>query len=195
MKKRNEVSHYEEIKQYIETQMKSNLFAENINQIKMFWRIGELSSNLIEIVNTEENVSKNLIDFAYSIPPLNLDIFCLITDGVHFELLILEIKKRKSVGLKEWSQLVGYCIVSEAKYGLLINIDGEVSNRLNHLLQQNKSLSHISRIIDKRTTNSDLGLMNWNPVTHNFEYSNMGVIYSISKLTEEIINDFNLSSD
>ena len=39
------------------------------------------------------------------------------TDGIKFELLILEVKLMNSAGLKEWSQLVGYCLVSGAKYG------------------------------------------------------------------------------
>lgn len=57
------------------------------------------------------------MEYANKVQPLDLDVFALITDGHTFEIAILEVKLMKSVGLKEWSQLIGYCLVSMPNMG------------------------------------------------------------------------------
>lgn len=120
---RNEISYYSEIQEFIETQLKSNFLVSNHRNLYVYWGIGELKSNLYRIIKEHPAECSCALQFAKRIPPLSLDIFALVTDGNKFELLILEIKLVKSAGLREWSQLVGYCLVSGAKYGLLVNID------------------------------------------------------------------------
>ena len=114
----------------------------------------------------------------------------MITDGEKFELLVLEIKLVKSAGLSEWSQLVGYCLVSGAKYGLLLNIDNGGSSRLHHLLQTERHISNIKTTIGEEQQEHLLGFMQWNSLTHNFEYSNLGAIKSISNLSNQIALGF-----
>ena len=58
----------------------------------------------------------------------------VVTNGKKFEIVILEIKLRETVGLNQWSQLIGYNLVSNAKYGLLININAGASERLKRIL-------------------------------------------------------------
>lgn len=87
--------------------------------------------------------------------------------------------------------MIGYNLVSDAKYGLLINIDAGASERLTRILSFDEDAS---RIIRKRKNGTMvehlLGFMQWNSVTQNFEYSNMGQISSLSSLSSILIEQF-----
>lgn len=187
---RNEVSYYPEIQQFIETQLKSNFKARHSQELDMFWGIGELKTNLQRIIRANPEKCACANDFALRVPPLNLDIFALITNGVRYELLILEVKLMNSAGLKEWSQLVGYCLVSGAKYGLLVNIDNGASPRLAQILSTEEHLSHIETIVRDNKHEHCLGFMQWDSLTQNFEYSNLGAICSISDLSNQLASEF-----
>jgi len=191
MVKRNEVSYYPEIKEFIEAQIKSNFSASNRRELYVFWGIGELKANLQQIIAKHPAECSCASDFADNVPPLNLDIFALITDGTKFELLILEIKLVKSAGLGEWSQLVGYCLVSGAKYGLLVNIDNGCSSRLSQMLSTERHISNIQTTVNGEPREHLLGFMKWNSVTQNFEYKNSGFIKSLSDLSDRISREFN----
>lgn len=188
--RRNEVSYYPEIQRFIEAQLKSNFRARNNRELEVFWGIGELKTNLQRIINENPEKCACARDFAQRTPPLNLDIFALITDGTKFELLILEVKLMNSVGLKEWSQLVGYCLVSGSKYGLLLNIDNGASPRLAQILSTEEHLSYIKTIANDTSQNHCLGFMEWDSLTQNFEYSNLGFIKSLSDLSNKLAIDF-----
>lgn len=189
-RERNEISYYPEIQAFIEEQLKSNFLFYHHKEISIFWGIGELKSNLQKIISLHPVKCECVSSFAAIVPPLNLDIFALITDGIKFEILILEIKLMNSVGLKEWSQLVGYCLVSRAKYGLLVNIDNGPSERLAHILTSEDSLSNILTVIDGKQYAHHLGFMEWDSLTQNFEYSNLGMIKSLSDLSRQLANEF-----
>ncbi len=188
--KGNEVSYYPEIQRFIEAQLKSNFLAQCHRELDVFWGIGELKTNLQRIINANPEKCGCAAAFAQRVPPLNLDIFALITDGNKFELLILEVKLMNSAGLKEWSQLVGYCLVSGAKYGLLINIDNGSSPRLSQILSTEDHLSHIRTLVNGRSHEHCLGFMQWDSLTQNFEYSNLGMIKSLSELSEHLAREF-----
>jgi hypothetical protein len=124
-------------------------------------------------------------------PPLNVDIFAVITNGKKYELLILEVKLLKSVGLSQWSQLIGYCMVSDCRYGLLININNGASDRLTELLRQNTDVSKIIRLKENNDRiETHLGFMQWNSITKNFEYSGLGQLESLSFISNAIIKQF-----
>lgn len=188
--RRNEISYYPEIQLFIEAQLKSNFRAQHRRELEVFWGIGELKTNLQRIINSNPEKCSCAINFAQRVPPLNLDIFALITDGEKFEILILEVKLMNSAGLKEWSQLVGYCLVSGAKYGLLVNINNGASSRLSQILSTEEHLSHINTLIDNDIKEHCLGFMQWDSVTQNFEYSNLGLIKSLSELSLQLANEF-----
>lgn len=192
--KRNEISHYGEIQEFIEMQLKSNFCTNLHNELEVFWGIGELKTNLQRIITKNPRKCRCVSSFARRVLPLNLDIFALVTDGEHFELLILEVKLMNSVGLKEWSQLVGYCFVSGAKYGLLLNIDNGASERLSEILLMEKHLSFIETIVNGNRHEHRLGFMKWDSLTRNFEYSNLGKIKSLSDLSKQIMDEFNKSA-
>lgn len=187
---RNEVSYYPEIQRFIEEQLKSNFRIKSQRELYVHWGIGELKTNLQRIISSHPDECECARSFANRVPPLNLDIFALITDGTHFELLILEVKLLHGAGLKEWSQLVGYCLVSGAKYGLLVNIENGGSPRLNQILSSEHHLSHIETIVNETQRSHYLGLMTWDSMTQNFEYSNLGAVKSLSDLSEQISAEF-----
>ena len=188
--RRNEVSYYPEIQEYIEAQLKSNFRAQQRRELEVFWGIGELKTNLQRIINANPEKCGCVSNFAQRVPPLNLDIFALITDGEKFEILILEVKLMNSAGLKEWSQLVGYCLVSGAKYGLLVNIDNGSSPRLSQILSTEEHLSHIKTMVGDSIIEHCLGFMQWDSLTHSFEYSNLGWVKSLSDLSEQLAKEF-----
>ena len=187
---RNEVSYYPEIQNFIEAQIKSNFQVKCHKELSVFWGIGELKTNLQRIISENPEKCICVKKFAQNVPPLNLDIFALITDGMQFEILILEIKLMNSVGLKEWSQLVGYCLVSGAKYGLLVNIDNGASPRLSHILSAENHISDIQTIVDGVNQEHCLGFMQWDSLTLSFEYSNLGMIKSLSELSKHLADEF-----
>ncbi len=189
--KKNEISYYPEIMMFVETQLLSNLRAEGITEVCIFWKSGELTSKIRELICEFPDKCMCLDEYSRNTPPLNLDIFCVVTDGIKFEIVILEIKLRESVGLNQWSQLLGYNLVSDAKYGLLISIDAGASDRLTRILTMD---ADSSRIVRKKENGTEiehlLGFMRWNTVTKNFEYSNLGQISSLSSLSSALIAQF-----
>lgn len=189
-KKRNEVSYYPEIQKFIEEQIKSNFLAKNHRELYVFWGIGELRSNLQRFITENPKVCQCVKSFANNVPPLNLDIFALVTDGNKFQILILEVKLMDAAGLKEWSQLVGYCLVSGAKYGLLINIDNGASTRLASILSTEKHLSHIKTVVGNDVHEHCLGFMQWDSLAKCFDYSNLGLVKSLSDLSVRIADEF-----
>lgn len=188
---RNEISYYPEIKQFIEEQLKSNFSVGSEHPLNVYWGIGELKTNLSRILAEHPVECACAREFAHRVPPLSLDIFALITNGVKFELLILEVKLVKNAGLKELSQLIGYCLVSGARYGLLVNIDNGGSPRLKQILSTEHHLSHINTIVDNEQREHFLGFMEWDSLTHSFDYSNLGTIKSLSDLSDRLRAKFN----
>jgi hypothetical protein len=190
MADKNEVSYYPEITRFIEMQLQSNLRTKNKKNIHIYWKIGEMKSKMEELIVENPADCNCLKDFARRMPSLNVDIFAVITNGAKFELLILEVKFRKSAGLAQWSQLIGYCMVTDCKYGLLVNIDGGASDRLVELLRQNTDVSKIVRLKDNNQIETLLGFMEWNSITKNFEYSGLGQLCSLSSISDELIKQF-----
>ena len=186
-----EISYYPEITKFIEMQLQSNFRAQNIDNIHIYWKIGEMKSKIEELIKEHPNDCNCIKSFVKRMPPLNVDIFAVITNGNIFELIILEVKFKKSVGLMQWSQLIGYCMVVDCKFGLLINVDGIASTRLIELLNNNINVSKIVRYRNNGDqTEALLGFMQWNSITKNFEYSGLGQLCSISAISNELIKKF-----
>ena len=189
--KRNEVSYYGEIMAFIKEQIESNFSAWE-KPLKVYCKTGELQKGLREIVRENSITTPSIVKFADSTPPLSLDIFALIPDGTKYELLILEVKLLGSVGLTQLSQLIGYCIVSNAQYGLLINVNGGESPRLTNLIMNEPDLMYIVRSLTSRnaTVEHNLGVMEWDSDTQNLTYTGYGAIRTISELCKKIESKF-----
>ena len=189
--KKNEVAHYPEITNFIEIQLQSNFKAAGIEDVYIFWKKGELTSGLRELIRDYPQICSCMEEYSRITSPLNLDIFGVFTNGIKFEIVILEVKLRSVVGLNEWSQLLGYNLVSNARYGLLINIDAGASERLIRILSFDEDASKIIRLKnDGAKIEHLLGFMQWNTITQNFEYSNLGQISSLSALSSSLIMQF-----
>jgi hypothetical protein len=182
---RKEEDYYIEILDFFKQQLISNLKALGKEYI-VIGKIGELSRGLRELINAGEIQCQSLIDYAKSIPPLNLDIFFIIINGEKFEILVLEIKKVHAVGLNELSQLIGYSIISNAKMGILINIDATGSRRMFDIMVNEPDISHIIRKYKKDWTEHFIGLMKWNSLTMKIEYTGVGNISTIPVLCQKI---------
>lgn len=189
--KKNEVAHYPEITNFIEMQLQSNFKAAGIEDVYIFWKKGELTSGLRELIRDYPQICSCMEEYSRITSPLNLDIFGVFTNGIKFEIVILEVKLRSAVGLNEWSQLLGYNLVSNARYGLLINIDAGASERLIRILSFDEDASKIIRLKNDGTKIEHLlGFMQWNTITQNFEYSNLGQISSLSALSSALLMQF-----
>lgn len=187
---RNEVSYYPEIMRFVKEQIESN-FRASKNPLKVYCKTGELQKGLQEIIQENNITTLAILKFAASTPPLSLDIFALITDGQKYELLILEVKLLSSVGLTQLSQLIGYCVVSNAQYGILINVNGGESPRLMNLLINEPDLLHIVRKLENRPDiEHNLGVMEWDSDTQNLIYTGYGSVKSMSELCNKLAQEF-----
>lgn len=191
MPRRNEVSYYPEIMSFIKDQIESN-FRASRKPLSVYCKTGELKKGLEDIIRENNITTQSIIRFAANTPPLSLDIFALITDGEKYELLIIEVKLLNSVGLTQLSQLIGYCIVSNAQYGLLINVDGGESSRLTDLIMNEPDLTHIVRSLKYKNeiVETNLGVMEWDSRSHNLTYTGYGKIRTISELCRKLAEKF-----
>lgn len=189
---RNEVSYYDEIMGFIKDQIESNFSAWK-KPLKVYCKTGELQKGLKEIVRENNITTPAILEFAASTPPLSLDIFALITNGTKYELLIIEVKLMRAVGLTQLSQLIGYCIVSNAQYGLLVNVNGGESPRLTNLIMNEPDLMRIIRTLSNKqiTVEHNLGVMEWDSDTQNLTYTGFGAIRTISELCKKLEAKFN----
>lgn len=188
---RNEISYYQEISDFISQQITSNLKAAGLDSVSVYFTNGEMRGKLRELINNHPKECHCLESYVKGLPPLNVDIIGVVTNGKIFQLIILEVKLKKVVGLSEWSQLIGYLLVSGASFGLLININNGVSERLLELLYHNNDISHLKVVTNHNSlTEHKLGVMTWNSLTMNFEYSNLGALGSIGSLSEHLVAYF-----
>lgn len=183
--KKGEVDYYVEIGEAILQQFKSNLTDPNY-EVKVL--VGEISSALRTLFANGYFPKKKLNDFVSSLHKLHLDISLLIENPLNgnFEIIIFEIKKVKSLGLAELSQLIGYCLVSKSKFGILLNIDNSVSKEFSLILDSDDDLTHIRRLIGNDLCEHFFGVMVWNSNTGNFEYVNSGIIKNMPQLVERV---------
>ena len=188
--KRKEVDYYNEIAVELVRQFESNL-SSNEYSVKPI--IGEISSGLRTLIANGYSVGDSLEKYSKSVHRLHLDIAILVENKKtgKFEVIVFEVKKVNNLGLSELSQLIGYCLVSKAKFGVLINVDRAVSREFSIILDGDKDLTEIVRIIDDKKVEHRFAVMVWNSSTLRIEYTNSGAIKSIPdlvKVVEESLN-------
>lgn len=185
MKNRKEVDYYEEIAIELVKQFEANLLGD-VYIVKPL--IGEISSGLRTLIANGYDAGVLLREYSKSVHKLHLDISILIenTETGKFEVIIFEIKRVSNLGLSELSQLIGYCLVSKSKFGILINVDKAVSREFSIILDGDKDLTEIVRLIDNEQLHHKFGVMVWNASTLKIEYTNSGSIKSIPQLVEMV---------
>lgn len=187
----NELSYYPEIMEFIRDQIESN-FKASKTPLKVYCKTGELHKGLQEIISENGITEPAIVQLAQNAPTLSLDIFALITNGVRYQLLVLEIKLLKQVGLMQLSQLIGYCIVANAKYGILINVNGDESTRLTKLLSCEPDLTKIHRTIHNGQDEivHHLAVMEWDSYSKSLNYTGKGAFRFMSELCGLLAADF-----
>ncbi len=185
--RKKEIDYYEEISVELVNQFKSNLDLDD-QHYSVYSLIGEISSSLRTLIANGYKAGKALKEYSIQSHRLYLDISILVENKKtgKFEIVIFEIKKVKSLGLSELSQLIGYCLVSKAKNGILINIDKSVSGEFSTIIEGDKNLTDITRLIDGQHINHQIGIMVWNSKTHQVEYTNSGSLKTLPQLIEKI---------
>lgn len=180
---RIETDYYVEIAKELVVQVESNIEAGRY-VVKSL--IGEIYAALNTLLANGYDAGALLKKYALSLHRLHLDISILIEDTVtgKFELVIFEIKRVKTMGLTNLSQLIGYCLVSKAKFGILMNVDYSISNEFAVILNGDRDLTHIVRLLEGEELHHKFGVMIWNSTTRTIEYTAAGSIKSIPELVE-----------
>lgn len=186
--RRIETDYYQEIALELVKQLSNNI---NSDQYLIKPIIGEISSGLRTLIANGYNAGEPLRFYSNSVHRLHLDISILIEniENKQFEVVIFEIKKINNLGLSELSQLIGYCLVSKAQFGVLINVDKAVSRDFSIILDGDKDLTNIIRLVDDNKIHHQLGVMKWNSKTLKVEYTNSGAIKSLPDLAEKVMKE------
>ncbi len=182
----NETDYYEYIKEVFVEQLKANFNPQN--PIRITALQGELHQGLRQFCEHNTNISPLLLDYSQNAQRLHLDIFILIENlqTQKFHLIIIEVKKVSNLGLTDLSQLIGYCIVANVNYGLLINVDKRISREFASILIKTPSLAQIERIHNQKHLLLGLGVMTYNHQTRQIEVSEYGHFRAISQLAKDI---------
>ncbi|MCH2546753.1 MAG: hypothetical protein MK052_03970 [Alphaproteobacteria bacterium] len=184
---RKEIDYYQEIAHELVLLFESELEDDSYTVKPL---IGEISSALRTLIANGYEAGELLRSYSMEVHRLHLDVSVLIEhkETGKFEVIIFEIKKVNGLGLNELSQLIGYCLVSKAKFGILVNVDKAVSSQFSIILDADKDLTEIIRITDGKKLSHQFGVMVWNSDTLKIEYTNSGSIKSIPQLVSLIVN-------
>ncbi len=187
MNNKKETDYYEEISRSLIKQFEANLSNKSIVVEPL---VGEVRSGLKRLLENGYQAGEALRKFALEVHELHLDIAILLENSENgkFELIIFEIKKVPNMGLKELSQLIGYCLVSKSEFGILMNINKAVSSKFSIILDGDKSLTEIERYVDGQKLHHRFGVMVWNETTQRIEYTNSGNIKTIPELVDLVEN-------
>lgn len=189
----NEVSYYPELASSLEDAVRANISDADINVKALF--LPTYGNNIRDylqkyIDSNKNNVSNSLIDFAKSVPKVRTDIILLFDNPVtdKFTIVIVEVKLLNSAGLSEFSQLIGYNLVTKIEYGILVNVGGGISSDLNSILLTDADITKIERIISTPPYKQmhKIGVMSYNSTTKNLDYVETLTGVSIPKLVSEI---------
>lgn len=183
-----EVEYYDEIAQEIVNQFRANLHGRA--DIIISPLIGEISSSLRTLIANGYDAGQALVDFAHRVHRLHLDISIVVENSSSgkFEIIIFEIKRVKNLGLTELSQLIGYCLVSKCRFGILMNVNTAVSSEFSIILDADKDITSICRKIGDDEIVHEFGVMVWNHNTKRIEYTNSGAIKSLPELTSKVLS-------
>lgn len=181
-----EVDYYKEIAIALISLFESNF--KNSKKFRVKALIGEIGSAIKTIIANGYDAGCALNEFSKGVHRLHLDVSILVenVENGKFEIIIFEIKKTKRLGLTELSQLIGYCLVSKCEFGVLVNVDNTVSSEFSIILDSDKDLTSIIRLIDGKEIKHQLGVMTWNSNTQRFEYTQSGSIKSLPELIGKI---------
>lgn len=189
-----EVDYYPELSEVLENTIKANVNDPNIH-IKALY-LPEYGSNIRSFLAKylgEQGVvaSDTLKRYAEDVPKLRTDIIVVLDNPKtnKFQIIVVEAKLLGSAGLTELSQLIGYCLVTKASHGLLINVNGGASNELTTILNQDLDLTKIERKLTHEPfeTTHKIGVMTYSSETRNISYIPTSALKSLPQVIQEIV--------
>lgn len=189
----NEVAYYPELALCLEEIIRANLTNDDIT-VRCFYlpNDGHNIRSYLEGYLSDSNhlASRALQEFALDVPKIRTDLAILVDNPVtnKFKIILVEAKLLGSAGLTELSQLIGYCLVTKVTYGILVNINGGVSNELAHILTTDEDVMKIERklAVEDQSITHKIGVMTYHPQTRNLSYIPTSAINSLPQVIEEI---------
>lgn len=190
-----EVDYYPELSEVLENTIKANISDPNITVKALY--LPEYGSNIRSFLakyleSDGVIVSDSLRLYAEDVPKLRTDIIVLLDNPTtnKFQIIVVEAKLLGAAGLTELSQLIGYCLVTKAGYGLLINVNGGASNELTTILNQDLDLTKIERKLTHQPfeTTHKIGVMTYSSETRNLSYIPTSALKSLPQVIQEIVD-------
>lgn len=188
-----EVDYYPQLATSLEKVFLSNIINNDINVKALYLpdygsQVRSFLTKYIEM--NSGNVSEALIEFSRDVPKLRTDIVMVFDNPKtnKFKLIVVEVKLVSSAGLSELSQLIGYTLVTNIEYGLLVNINGGISSELKDILLTDIEMSKIQRLHSKslERTEYGYGVLAYTSSTQNLEYIETLSNNSIPGLTRQL---------
>jgi len=189
----NEVAHYPQLAESLETAVKANLRATDV-QVKVLYlreHGNDIRSFLAHYIQTDGVVaSEALKTYAADVPKLRTDLAVLLDNPAtnKFSLIIIEAKLLGSAGLTQLSQLIGYCLVTRAPYGLMVNINGGASGELTTILNVDQDIARIQRTLSgpPHEITHKIGFLTYSTETKNLSYVPTSSVTSLPQVVAEI---------
>lgn len=189
----NEVAYYPELAKHLEVAITANLTDSSVN-IKALY-LPTFGSNIRSflasyLADHALDASDALRKYSLDVPKIRTDIAVVFDNPKtnKFQILLIEAKLLGSAGLTQLSQLLGYCLVTKAEYGLLINIGGGISNELADIIAFDKDVIKIDRTLKAPPFKilHKIGIMSYIPATNGFQYYPTESVGSLPQVVGEI---------
>ncbi|MEM3766086.1 MAG: hypothetical protein QXU46_03555 [Candidatus Bathyarchaeia archaeon] len=121
---------------------------------------------------------------------LKTDIILLIYDvtSQKGEIVVCEVKKKKGLSLMDCSQLLGYCISADVNFGLLINVDGGLTDTFREILTQNTTLTHVIQTVNDEKKIRKIAFLTWESKTRRAIFLPNGYFKNLREFSQEISN-------
>lgn len=184
---KREVEYYDEIANSIVSLIRANL--RDASKYRIYPLIGDLQSALRTLASNGYDIGEQVLHYVDGMHKLFLDVSVVVENMLtgRFEFIIFEVKAGHPVGLTELSQLIGYCLVSKIRFGILLNVDNRISSNFSLILNSDPDLTTIRRLLENgQSIVHELGVMIYNSETNNFEYTCSGPLSTVSELVKKI---------
>jgi len=184
-----ELEYYKQLASHLKDEMQSLLstLGDFMVDFKSCGNI-DLSFGLEELLRANQSIKdKSLLDKIELTRGLYVDILGIVYSQSRrlSELIICEVKNH-NLTLTDHAQLIGYCIASDIRYGLLISIKGRITGGFESILKNNPFLLNIDRkgIVHK------FGICSWNPKSSELFFDEIGAFNSLEALSRDIAFSF-----
>lgn len=176
-----ELEYYEQIASFLKDEMQASLSGLGKFLVE-FQPCGntDLSFGLQQVLRANPIIKdKSLQDKMELTRGLYVDILGIVysKSKQSSELIICEVKKH-NLTLTDHAQLIGYCIASNIRNGILISLGGRITGGFESILKNNPSLLNIHR---KKIVHR-FGICSWSPKSKELLFDQIGAFNSLEAL-------------